>query len=152
MGGFLLRKAGAALIVLVLASMLVFAGVRAIPGDPALALGGENRDPAVLKAIRHKYGLDRPLPLQYVNWASLAVRGDLGRDQRELSVSRTIVQRVPITLELAALAILMIIYFAVRLRWLPAGGYVPFGTNPVQNLEHMLMPAIVLGTGLSAVL
>jgi peptide/nickel transport system permease protein len=195
MGGFLLRKVGAALIVLVLASMLVFVGVRAIPGDPALALGGENRDPAVLAAVRHKYGLDRPLPLQYVNWASLAVRGDLGRDQRELSVSRTIVQRLPITLELAGLAILigsligitagvlaavrrgkpadyaattvalvglsvphfwlgilMIIYFAVRLHWLPAGGYVAFSTNPFQNLEHMLMPAIVLGTGLSAVL
>jgi peptide/nickel transport system permease protein len=195
MGGFLLRKAGAALIVLVLASMLVFVGVRAIPGDPALALGGENRDPAVLAAVRHKYGLDRPLPVQYVNWASLAVRGDLGTDQRELSVSRTIVQRLPITLELAGLAILvgsligivagvlaavrrgkptdyaattvalvglsvphfwlgivMIIYFAVRLHWLPAGGYVAFSTNPIQNLEHMLMPAIVLGTGLSAVL
>jgi peptide/nickel transport system permease protein len=195
MGGFLLRKVGAALIVLVLASMLVFVGVRAIPGDPALALGGENRDPAVLSAVRHKYGLDQPLPLQYVHWVSLAVRGDLGTDQRELSVARTIVQRLPITLELAGLAILigsvigilagvlaavrrgkatdyaattvalvglsvphfwlgivMIIYFAVRLHWLPAGGYVAFSTNPVQNLEHMLMPAIVLGTGLSAVL
>jgi peptide/nickel transport system permease protein len=195
MGGFLLRKVGAALIVLVLASMLVFIGVRAIPGDPALALGGENRDPAVLSAIRHKYGLDQPLPVQYANWASLAVRGDLGRDQRELPVARTIVQRLPITLELAGLAILlgsvigiltgvvaavrrgkaadyaattvalvglsvphfwlgivMIIYFAVQLHWLPAGGYVPFSHSPVQNLEHMLMPAIVLGTGLSAVI
>jgi len=195
MGSFLLRKVGAALIVLVLASMLVFAGVRAIPGDPATALGAENRDPAVVAAIRHKYGLDRPLPIQYVNWASLAVRGDLGTDQRELSVSHTIVQRLPITLELAGLAILigsvigivagvlaavrrgksadyaattvalvglsvphfwlgivMIIYFAVKLQWLPAGGYVPFSQDPVGNLEHMLMPAIVLGTGLSAVL
>jgi peptide/nickel transport system permease protein len=195
MGGFLLRKIGAALIVLVLASMLVFAGVRAIPGDPAIALGAENRDPAVLQAIRHKYGLDKPLPVQYVNWVGLALRGDLGTDQRELSVSRTIVQRLPITLELAALAILvgsligigagvvaavrrgkpadyaattvalvglsvphfwlgivMIIYFAVKLHWLPAGGYVSFGHSPLQNLEHMLMPAVVLGTGLSAVL
>jgi peptide/nickel transport system permease protein len=195
MGGFLLRKVGAALIVLVLASMLVFAGVRAIPGDPATALGAENRDPAVLAAIRHKYGLDEPLPLQYVHWLGLAVRGDLGTDQRELSVSKTIVQRLPITLELAGLAILigsfigitagvlaavrrgkaadytattaalvglsvphfwlgilMIIYFAVELHWLPAGGYVPFRTSPVENLEHMVMPAIVLGTGLSAVL
>jgi peptide/nickel transport system permease protein len=195
MGGFLLRKIGAALIVLVLASMLVFAGVRAIPGDPAIALGAENRDPAVLQAIRHKYGLDKPLPVQYVNWVGLALRGDLGTDQRELSVSRTIVQRLPITLELAALAILigsligigagvvaavrrgkpadyaattvalvglsvphfwlgivMIIYFAVKLHWLPAGGYVSFGQSPLQNLEHMLMPAVVLGTGLSAVL
>jgi peptide/nickel transport system permease protein len=195
MGGFLLRKAGAALIVLVLASMLVFVGIRAIPGDPAIALGAENRDPAVLQAIRHKYGLDKPLPVQYVDWVSLALRGDLGTDQRELSVSRTIVQRLPITLELAGLAILigavigigagvvaavrrgkpadyvattvalvglsvphfwlgilMIIYFAVKLHWLPAGGYVSFSQSPVQNLEHMLMPAVVLGTGLSAVL
>jgi peptide/nickel transport system permease protein len=195
MGGFLLRKAGAALIVLVLASMLVFVGIRAIPGDPAIALGAENRDPAVLKAIRHKYGLDKPLPVQYVDWVGLALRGDLGTDQRELSVSRTIVQRLPITLELAGLAILigaligigagvvaavrrgkpadyvattvalvglsvphfwlgivMIIYFAVKLHWLPAGGYVSFSQSPVQNLEHMLMPAVVLGTGLSAVL
>jgi peptide/nickel transport system permease protein len=195
MGGFLLRKVGAALIVLVLASMLVFAGVRAIPGDPALAFGAENRDPAVLQAVRHKYGLDKPLPVQYLNWVSLAVRGDLGTDQRELSVSKTIVQRLPITLELAALAIVigsvigivagvlaavrrgkaadyaattvalvglsvphfwlgivMIIYFAVRLHWLPAGGYVSFSSHPLQNLEHMVMPAIVLGTGLSAVL
>lgn len=195
MGGFLLRKAGAALIVLLLASMLVFLGVRAIPGDPAIALGAENRDPAVLSAIRHKYGLDKPVPVQYVNWLGLALRGDLGTDQRELSVSRTIVQRLPITLELAGLAILigsvigivagvlaavrrgkpadyaattgalvglsvphfwlgilMIIYFAVKLNWLPAGGYVPFSQHPLQNLEHMLMPAVVLGTGLSAVL
>src|SRR2546423_4408385 len=184
MGGFLLRKVGAALIVLLLASMLVFVGVRAIPGDPALALGGENRDPAVLAAVRHKYGLDRPLPLQYVNWASLAVRGDLGRDQRELSVSRTIVQRLPITLELAGLAILigsligisagvlaavrrgkpadyaattvalvglsaphfwlgilMIIYFAVRLLWLPAGRFIPLISHPFPNLYQQLLPA-----------
>jgi peptide/nickel transport system permease protein len=195
MSGFLLRKVGAALIVLFLSSVLVFVGVRAIPGDPAIALGAENRDPAVLAAVRHKYGLDEPLPVQYLNWVSLAVRGDLGRDQRELSVSETIVQRLPITLELAGLAILigsgigitagvfaavrrgkpsdyaatttalvglsiphfwlgilMIIYFAVQLNWLPAGGYVPFSENPIQNLEHMIMPAIVLGTGLSAVL
>ena len=195
MSGFLLRKVGAALIVLFLSSILVFVGVRAIPGDPAIALGAENRDPAVLAAVRHKYGLDEPLPVQYLNWVSLAVRGDLGRDQRELSVSETIVQRLPITLELAGLAILigsaigitagvfaavrrgkpsdyaatttalvglsiphfwlgilMIIYFAVQLNWLPAGGYVPFSENPIQNLEHMIMPAIVLGTGLSAVL
>jgi peptide/nickel transport system permease protein len=133
--------------------------------------------------------------VQYIHWASLAVRGDLGTDQRELSVAHTIVERLPITLELAGLAILigsvigilagvlaavrrgrptdyaattvalvglsvphfwlgivMIIYFAVKLHWLPAGGYVAFSRDPVQNLEHMLMPAIVLGTGLSAVL
>ena len=107
MGGFLLRKAGAALVVLFLASVVVFGGVRALPGDPALALGGEERDPAVLAEIRHKYGLDEPVPVQYAKWAWLALQGDLGTDSRQLSVSHTIVSRIPITLELAGLAILI---------------------------------------------
>jgi peptide/nickel transport system permease protein len=194
MGGFLLRKVAAALIVLLLASVVVFLGVRALPGDPALALGGEERDPAVLAEIRHDYGLDRPVPVQYVDWLGHVVRGDLGTDQRKIPVADTIVSRLPITIELAVLAVilgtfigvgagviaavrrgkaadyaattvalvglsvphfwlglLMIILFAVKLDWLPAGGYVPFSEDPVANLEHMLMPAIVLGTGLSAV-
>jgi peptide/nickel transport system permease protein len=194
-GGFLLRKAGAALIVVVCSSIIVFAGVRALPGDPAIALSGENRDPAVLAAVRQKYGLDKPLPEQYVKWVWHAVHGDLGVDSRELPVAHTIVTRIPITLELAFLSVLlgiligitsgviaavkrgkpsdhaattfalvglslphfwlglmMIILFAVDLGWLPSSGYVSFGASPVQNLEHMLMPAVVLGTGLSAVL
>jgi peptide/nickel transport system permease protein len=194
MGGFLLRKAGAALVVLWLASMLVFLGVRAIPGDPAIALGAENRDPAVIAAIRHKYLLDRPLPVQYAHWIWLALHGDLGVDQRELPVAHTIVTRIPITLELALLSLvvsvivgipagviaavrrgrpedyvatagalvglsvphfwlglLFIIWFAVDLHWLPASGYSSMH-HPLANLEHMVMPAIVLGTGFAAVL
>jgi peptide/nickel transport system permease protein len=149
----------------------------------------------VLASIRRDYGLDRPLPVQYLRWMSHVVRGDLGTDQRKLSVAHTIVTRLPITLELAFLAILigsvigiaagviaavrrgkpadyaatsialvglsvphfwlgllLIILFAVRLGWLPAGGYVPFGDDPVENLRHMILPAVVLGTGLSAVI
>jgi len=195
MGGFLLRKAGAALIVVFLSSIVVFVGIRALPGDPAVALGAENRDPAVMAAIRQSYGLDKPLPVQYVKWISKALRGDLGLDARQLPVGHTIITRLPITLELAFLAILvgtvigvlagviaavrrgkasdhaatatalvglsvphfwlglmMIIAFAVDLHWLPASGYVSFRAHPLGNLEHLLMPALVLGTGLSAVL
>lgn len=194
MGGFLIRRTGAALVVLLLASMLVFLGVRAIPGDPAIALGAENRDPAVLTAIRHKYLLDRPLPVQYVHWIWLAFHGDLGRDQTGLPVAHTIVQRLPISIELAVLSmlvaalvgipagviaavrrgkpsdyaattlaliglsvphfwlgLLLIIWFAVDLHWLPASGYVTLH-HPLANLRHLVLPAIVLGTGLSAVL
>ena len=86
MGGFLLRKAGAALIVVFLSSIVVFIGIRALPGDPAVALGAENRDPAVMAAIRHSYGLDKPLPVQYVKWIGKALRGDLGLDARQLPV------------------------------------------------------------------
>jgi peptide/nickel transport system permease protein len=193
MGGFVLRKVGAALIVLFIASLLVFAGARALPGDPALALGGEDRSPAVLAQIRHGYGLDQPLPVQYGRWVAHVVRGDFGRDQRELSVSHTIINKLPITLELAGLSVLigtllgipagilaaarrgkpadyasttlaliglsvphfwlglmMISLFAVKLDWLPAGDYVSI-SHPLANLEHMVMPAFVLGTGLSAI-
>jgi peptide/nickel transport system permease protein len=195
MGVFILRKAGAALIVVFLASVLVFVGVRAIPGDPALAYASEDRDPKVLAAIREKYGLNDPLPVQYVKWAGLALQGDLGTDSRGLPVAETIRTRIPLTLELAGLALLigtvvgigagviaavrrgkpsdyaattgallglsvphfwlgllMILVFAVNLNWLPASGYVPFSEDPVENLKHMIMPALVLGLGLSAVL
>jgi peptide/nickel transport system permease protein len=194
MGGFVLRKLGAALIVLWIASVLVFLGIRALPGDPALALGGEDRSPAVLKQIRHDYGLDKPLPVQYVRWVGRALHGNLGRDQRQLSVSHTIIEKLPVTLELAGLSVLigvligiptgvlaavrrgkimdyasttigliglsiphfwlglmLIVAFAVELHWLPAGDYVSI-SHPLDNLKHMVLPAIVLGTGFSAVL
>jgi peptide/nickel transport system permease protein len=193
-GGFVLRKIGAALIVLLIASFFVFLGIRALPGDPAVALGGEDRDPQVVAQIRHDYGLDRPLPVQYVRWLGHALEGDLGEDQRSLSVSHTIVTKLPVTLELAGLSVLiailigiptgvlaavrrgkvsdyvsttigliglsvphfwlglmLIIVFSVDLHWLPAGDYVPIA-HPLDNLEHMLLPAIVLGTGFAAVL
>ena len=93
MGVFIFRKFGAALIVVFLASVLVFVGVRAIPGDPALAYAAEERDAATLAAIREKYGLDEPLHVQYVTWIGLALRGDLGTDSRGLPVAETIVER-----------------------------------------------------------
>jgi peptide/nickel transport system permease protein len=193
-GGFVLRKIGAALIVLLIASFFVFLGIRALPGDPAVALGGEDRDPQVVAQIRHDYGLDKPLPVQYVRWLGHALRGDLGQDQRSLSVSHTIITKLPVTLELAGLSVLiailigiptgvlaavrrgkvsdyvsttigliglsvphfwlglmLIIVFSVNLHWLPAGDYVPIA-HPLANLEHMILPAIVLGTGFAAVL
>jgi peptide/nickel transport system permease protein len=194
MGGFLLRKVGAALIVIFISSIVVFLGVRAIPGDPAIALGAEDRDPALIQAIRHKYLLDRPLPVQYAHWMWLALHGDLGTDQRQLPVAHEIVSRIPLTLELAVLSMLIaivigipagviaavrrgkasdyaatsvalvglsvphfwlgllfIIWFAVDLHWLPSGGYVSMH-DPVENLRHMIMPAIVLGAGFAAIL
>jgi peptide/nickel transport system permease protein len=114
MRGFLLRRVGAALIVLFLASILVFAGVRALPGDPALALAGENRDPAALAQIRSKYGLDQPVPVQYVKWLGNALRGDLGTSTKSgLPVTETIADRIPITLELAILSMLFAVILGV---------------------------------------
>lgn len=193
MGRFLLRRASAALVVVFFVSVLVFAGVRAIPGDPAIALGADPGDPAVIAAIHHEYRLDQPLPVQYGRWLWLAVQGNLGVDHHRLPVAHTIVTRLPLTLELAALSmlvalavgipagviaavrrgkpsdyvvtlatliglsvpqfwlgLLLITWFAVDLHWLPASGYVTMH-HPIANLQHMLMPCIVLGTGFAAV-
>jgi len=64
MGRFLLRRAVESLVALFLASLVVFLGVRSLPGDPALAISGEGRDPTVNAAIRERYGLDEPVPVQ----------------------------------------------------------------------------------------
>jgi peptide/nickel transport system permease protein len=116
LGAFLLRRAGAALLVVFLASVLVFAGVRAIPGDPALALGADPGDAAAIAAIHHEYRLDQPLPAQYGRWLWLAVHGNLGVDHNRSSVAHTIVHRLPLTLELAALSMLVAVLIGI-----PAG-------------------------------
>ena len=193
---FILRRLGAAAIVLFLGSVLVFLGVRALPGDPAVVLAGNEASPSAIAAIRHDYGLDRPLPVQYGRWAGKALQGDFGRSTQDLiPVGHILGERLPVTIELSLLAmivavgvgvtagivaatrrgrladyvatgfglvglsvphfwlgILGILLFSVQLHWLPASGYVPFTGDPGGNLERMLLPALVLGTGFAAVL
>jgi peptide/nickel transport system permease protein len=193
---FLVRRAFVSAVTLLLISLIVFAGVRMIPGDPARVLAGTDADAAGLEEIRDKYGLNAPLPLQYFRWLGLAVRGDLGESIRtRQSVASTVAGKLPITLELACLSLLvaitiaipagviaavrrntpwdvlasgislcgvsvpnfwlgimLILLVSVRLGWLPASGFVPLVEDPLANLKRMLMPALVLGTGLAAVL
>ena len=196
MASFLLRRLGTSALVLVLASIVVFVGVRALPGDAALALAGEERDPVVLEQLREQYGLNDPVPVQYLRYVASSVQGDLGFSTRTgLDVREIIVDRLPVTLELALLSLLvgiligipagivsalrrgtwldnvsnafglvglsiphfwlglvLILVVSVQLGLLPASGFVPFFEDPLANLERMIMPAAVLGTGLSAVL
>lgn len=110
MRAYVLGRLVQSLITLFLATIVVFAGIRALPGDAALALAGEERTPEALEQIREKYGLDQPVPVQYARWVGLAVTGDLGESTRTgLDVTTTILQRIPVTLELATLALLFAI-------------------------------------------
>jgi len=105
MGRYLLRRALESLVAVWLASIIVFVGVRSLPGDPAIALSGEGRDPAANAAVRVRYGLDQPIPVQYVRWATIALSGDLGTSIRTRNrVTEEILQRIPVTIELALLA------------------------------------------------
>ncbi len=102
------------MLALCLASIIVFIGAHSLPGDPAIALSGEGNDPVANAQIRTKYGLDQPLPVQYLRWSALALRGDLGRSIRTgLSVTDTILGRLPVTLELAALALLVTLLLGI---------------------------------------
>jgi peptide/nickel transport system permease protein len=138
MGGFLIRRTGAALVVLFAASILIFLGVRAIPGDPAIALGAESRDPELIAQIRHKYLLDRPLPVQYSHWIWLALHGDLGVDQRELPVAHTIASKLPMTLELAFLSILIATVMGI-----PAG--VIAAVRRGKPIDHVVTATALVG-------
>jgi peptide/nickel transport system permease protein len=109
------------LLTLFIATVVVFLGVRALPGNPAVALSAETSDPAVLHAISKEYGLDKPLPVQYANWIGHALRGDLGHSpQTGLSVAQTLAERIPITLELTVLALLIALVIGLPLGILAA--------------------------------
>lgn len=114
---FLGRRLLLAIPTLFLVTIIVFSVQRLLPGDPALALAGEDRDPAVIAFIREKYRLNDPLPIQYAAWMGNVLRGDLGESIRtRLPVTEVILQKLPVTVELAALSGLLAILLAV-----PAG-------------------------------
>jgi peptide/nickel transport system permease protein len=118
---YLLRRFGASVVTLFIASIVVFIGIRALPGGPAVALSAETNDPRVLAAINKQYGLDKPIPVQYVTWLRHAVTGNFGTSPRSgLSVSQTLGQRIPITLELTALALLVALLIGLPLGVLAA--------------------------------
>jgi peptide/nickel transport system permease protein len=91
-----------------LVSVIVFTLVHLAPGDPVLVYAGEERDPVVIEQLRREYGLDQALPIQYVNWLTHAIRGDLGRSLRTRQpVLEAIGERLPKTLELGAAALVI---------------------------------------------
>jgi peptide/nickel transport system permease protein/oligopeptide transport system permease protein len=104
MRAYLLRRLVTAVPTLLAVTLLVFLVMRLIPGDPAVIMAGELADAATLNAIRHKWGLDRPLPVQYGIFLANLVRGDLGVSLRTgLPVLAEILRRYEVTLVLALL-------------------------------------------------
>jgi peptide/nickel transport system permease protein len=193
---FIFRRLLSAIPTLILVSLFVFTLQKLLPGDPVLAMAGEERDPAVMEYLRDKYRLNDPVPLQYIHWVGNVLQGDFGTSLRtEQPVTALLASKLPVTIELAVLAliialligiptgvisavrkgtavdyganifalsgisiphfwlgILLIMIFAVKLQWLPASGFVPLGEDVGQNLKTLILPAFVLGAGLSGVL
>ncbi|MGH2617950.1 MAG: ABC transporter permease [Thermomicrobiales bacterium] len=187
---YVLRRLVATLPVLLVISIGTFALMSLILGDPVLLILGQDAavDEATIERMRTELGLNRPLPIQYLDWLRHVVVGDFGRSVRSpVPVSEAVLSRLPVTFQLTAMAlslaiivalplgivaalrpgsrfdlgvsglavvglsipnfwlgILLIFLFALKLRWLPSAGYVPFTEDPLQNLKLMILPSLTL--------
>jgi peptide/nickel transport system permease protein len=114
---FLVRRIATIVPTLVFVSMLIFGLQQLLPGDPAIVLAGEDRDPNVVAYLRGKLHLDEPLPMRYLYWIDGVVHGDLGESMRmQKPVLALIIEKLPVTIELAGFAILIALAIGI-----PAG-------------------------------
>jgi peptide/nickel transport system permease protein len=197
MTAYVLRRLVQMLPVLLLASFAIFAMLYAVPGGPVAVIVGENASQEEVAAAIQRYGLDRPMVVQYFDWLGRALTGDFGLSLHSRQpVLQLIGERLPATAQLAFAAIivalvlgipvaiasavkpnswldrvlsgwsalalgvptfwvgiLLILVFAVELRWLPsASRHVPFWENPLDALRSLALPALTLGTYVSGIL
>jgi peptide/nickel transport system permease protein len=196
---FIIRRLLYAIPTLIGISIITFAIARLAPGDPIrlFTFGIRDFTEADYQQLLHRYGLDKPMPLQYIDWITNAVRGNFGESliyHRESFAM--LLERVPNTLVLAGAALLLqlvigvplgvvaafkrgtwvdgairvfgvaghavpafwlglilIIVFAVQLRWLPSLGMLTVGHDQwdiLDRLKHLILPAFVLAlTGIA---
>src|SRR4051812_22485885 len=107
MGTFILRRVILSIPVLIGILIVTFSLGRLIPGDPCKAMLGEKARPDVCEAFTVRYGLDKPLPQQFLIYAGNFLRGDLGTSFRfGQPVTTLLIERLPVTMELAAAALI----------------------------------------------
>lgn len=144
----ILRRLVVALPTIILVSMLVFALQKLLPGDPVLAMAGEERDPAVLEYLRDKYRLNDPIPVQYFAWIGQVVQGDFGISLRtDAPVTELIGQKLPVTIQLAAMAMVFALLIGIPAGILAAvykGTAVDYGAN-IFALSGLSIPNFWLG-------
>lgn len=186
--GFLGRRAGHLLIVLLLLSVATFLMLELLPGNMVDSLLGENARVQDIALLQQQLGLDKPLHERFLAWLFNALQGDLGRSPLSgEAVTEAIAHRLPVSIQLMlyaqvlgllialplgiwagyregsfvdrlvsgsafgvlavphfVLGLLLILVFAIWLRWFPATGYVPFGSDPLGSLRSMTLPALTL--------
>ena len=194
--GFVVRRFLTALLSVLLASMVVFSALLAVPGDPAAIILGINATPEAREVLSRKLGLDVPPAQRYVQWLGGVARGDFGESiNYQRPVGPLIADRlrvsVPLSVGAALLAcliaiplgifaavkrgsvwdplvtslsqlgaavpsfwlgLLLILFFAVERRLLPAGGFTPFGEDPAAWARSLALPVLALALGQAAVM
>ena len=95
-------------------SVIIFLLQQLLPGDPATVMAGEENDPEVIAQIRRQYRLDQPLVMQYLYWIRGVLVGDLGESMRlKASVTDLVLQKLPVTMQLAFMAIIIALVIGV---------------------------------------
>lgn len=177
---YTLKRLGLAMLVMVAVSLISFMLLR-VSGDPAIALAGEAASSEEIEFVRQHYGFDRPLIVQYLEWADRALHGDFGNSPYlKEPVAKMLRERMGVTIILGVSALsfalllsiplgmlaairpntwidrialsisvmgqampsfwfglILIIFFGVRLRWLPISGS--------DSWRHFVMPTVALG-------
>jgi peptide/nickel transport system permease protein len=111
---YIVRRIISALPVLLLVSIMVFLLIHLIPGDPVIAMLGEDATPEMIKALNEELGFDRPLHKQYISWLFRTLQGDLGRSiHNKEPVVKSLMLRLPVTIELTLLAFFVAILISL---------------------------------------
>ena len=145
---FIIRRLISSIPVLFGVVLLVFVLVRLIPGDPCTATYGEKATPALCAAFEVRYGLDRPIPEQFVIYAGALAQGDLGSSIKfGRPVTDLLIERLPVTVELTLVALMFATIFGIMLGVLSAtrrNSPADAGTMVIANLG-VSTPVFVLG-------
>lgn len=145
---FILRRILVTIPVLFGIVFLVFALARLVPGDPCRAILGERATDAVCDDFIIRYGLDQPIPVQFGRYLEQLASGDLGNSiKHSQPVTELLIERLPTTIELTALAMLLAISIGVPLGLVSAyrrNSPVDVGTMMFANFG-VSMPVFVLG-------
>jgi peptide/nickel transport system permease protein len=121
MSAYIIRRIFFSLLIIVIVTILVFLGMRLLPGDPVLLIISRSESRQIteeeIALLRHEYGLDKPMVVQYFDWMGGVLRGDLGKSiHTNRPVFNELARRIPITLHLTVLAFILSICIGV-----PAG-------------------------------
>lgn len=121
MARFVLRRLAQSAVVLLGVTLVVFMLVQLVPGDPVRVALGTRFDQETYEALRERAGLDRPLPIQYLDYVGSALTGDLGVSFRSgQPVTQIVMERLPATAALAFFAVLFALLVAFPLGLLSA--------------------------------
>jgi peptide/nickel transport system permease protein len=145
---FVLHRLLVAIPTVVLISLFVFGLQHLLPGDPLLAMAGEERDPEVIAYLREKYRFDDPIHVQYLTWAGNVLQGDLGRSLRtNMPVTTLIAEKLPVTFQLAIMALAFATLIGIPMGILAAvkkGSWLDYLANMVA-LSGLSIPNFWLG-------